>query len=45
MRFLGADPSTPADAEEAILMVKLNNRIVSEEKRIQKAAEKASSDG
>lgn len=35
MRFLGADPSRPADEIEALLMLKLNNRIVAERKRLQ----------
>jgi hypothetical protein len=34
MRYLGADPSKPADDVEAMLMEKLNNRIVSEQKRL-----------
>lgn len=34
MRYLGADPSKPADDVEQILMVKLNNRIVAEQKRL-----------
>jgi hypothetical protein len=33
MRFLGADPSVPADHVEMLLMVRLNNRIVSEQKK------------
>lgn len=38
MRFLGADPTKPADDIEAMLMVKLNNRVVSEQNRLMKAA-------
>jgi hypothetical protein len=34
MRYLGADPAKPADHVEAMLMEKLNNRIVSEHKRL-----------
>jgi hypothetical protein len=33
MRFLGADPSRPADDVERLAMVLLNNRIVAEHKR------------
>ena len=38
MRFLGADPSRPADAVERVLMVKLNNRIVAEQAKLDKAS-------
>jgi hypothetical protein len=36
MRFLGADPRLPADEVERIVLVKLNNRIVAEQKRLDK---------
>lgn len=36
MRYLGADPSLPADDVETVLMLKLNNRIVAEQKRLAK---------
>ena len=35
MRYLGADPSRPADDIEAMLILKLNNRIVAEQKKLQ----------
>lgn len=34
MRWLGADPSKPADDIEHLLAIKLNNRIVAEQKRL-----------
>jgi hypothetical protein len=36
MRYLGSDPTQPADDVERFVMVKLNNRIVAEQKRLEK---------
>lgn len=38
MRWLGVDSTRPATDVERILMLKLHNRVVSEEKRSQKGA-------
>ena len=34
MRFMGADPKTAVDETEAVLMIALHNRIVLEQKRM-----------
>lgn len=34
MRYLGANPGQPAGMAERVLMVKLNNRVVAEQKRL-----------
>jgi hypothetical protein len=38
MRFLGADPSRPADRVEELVMIELNNQICRELARQQKAS-------
>ncbi|MEJ7824913.1 MAG: hypothetical protein WKF48_05765 [Solirubrobacteraceae bacterium] len=38
MRYLGADPSRPADHVEVLVMEKLNNRIVAEQKKLMRDA-------
>jgi hypothetical protein len=40
MRYLGADPATPADDVERVVMVLLNNRIVTETKAAERRAAK-----
>lgn len=40
MRYLGANPARPADEVEALVMIAVNNRLVADQRRAAKAAER-----